>query len=250
MESSTENLCFVSLFFAGVFPTSILWNLFPGIFPILILWNLSIPVLWAQWTQRLTCTSFNSVFLFSPSHLFSLHLFEMKAATPSSCFLVEQQLLSLEGIQGNPLCLVILCPALCTSYKHGWLSSWVSCSCASAIKPLAQSWATQSSRRSLILPSTRAVIWALFKRVSAGADQTLSLHFLLSAGTGRFTHFTMRGEDTAAAPGRAAIQPCCPFPILAPLFLGLFPHFPSSSAPDKAWRCKKRMTEIIVMKRP
>lgn len=125
MESSTENLCFVSLFFAGVFPTSILWNLFPGIFPILILWNLSIPVLWAQWTQRLTCTSFNSVFLCSPSHLFSLHLFEMKAATPSSCFLVEQQLLSLEGIQGNPLCLgffvLHFAPVTNTGdYRAGW----------------------------------------------------------------------------------------------------------------------------------
>lgn len=35
-----KNLCLVSLFIPGVSPT-------------LILWNLSIPVLWAQWTQPL-----------------------------------------------------------------------------------------------------------------------------------------------------------------------------------------------------
>lgn len=37
-RAAQKNLCLVSLFFPGVFPT-------------LTVWNLSIPVLWAQWTQ-------------------------------------------------------------------------------------------------------------------------------------------------------------------------------------------------------
>lgn len=95
------------------------------------------------------------------------------------------------------------------------------------------------------LPTTRAVIWALFKRVSAGADQTLSLHFLLSAGKGGFILFHNEGRGHSCCPWNSCDQlpqPCCPFPILVPLLLELFPHFTSSCAPDKTWRCNKRMT--------
>lgn len=176
----------------------------------------------------------------------------MKFGTPCSCLPVEQKLLSLWGNPGTSSLpgWVILCPALCTKQlqTQGIVQLAELSLCLWNKTSGTNLWLTHSSREiphPAPLPTTRAVIWVLFKRVSAGADQTLSLHFLLSAGQGGFILFHNEGRGHSCCPWNSCDQlpqPCCPFPILGPLFLGLVPHFTSSCAPDKTWRCKERMT--------
>lgn len=156
---------------------------------------------------------------------------------------MEQELLSLRGNPGKSSLpgWVILCPALCTKQfqTQGIVQLGELLLCLWNKTSGTNMGLLQSSREiphPAPLPTTRAVIWALFKRVSAGADQTLSLHFLLSAGKGGFILFHNEGRGHSCCPWSSCDQlpqPCCPFPILVPLLLGLFPHFTSSCAPDK-----------------